>query len=432
MQQPVGSRIQTTPSTELSVKDVVQLLKSTLERSFPAIEFKGEIHEISRPSSGHIYLTIKDEEAQIRAVMWRSSAAKLKFNLSQGAAVRCVGQPTIYPKSGALQLVLSRIDLDGEGYLRQKFLELKARLEAEGLFAPERKRPLPFMPRGLGIVTSRTGAVLHDMMVKVKERFPSLPVYLVDVRVQGEGAAEEISSAILLLNRSKLVDVIIVARGGGSLEDLWAFNEEKLVRAVFGSTVPIVSGVGHETDITLCDLVADLRAPTPTAAAEYVVPPRRELLRAVDDYTKRLKDTDKWMNQFIQTADELSMRLERRRSTILSGYTLALQKAAAKLASIEPSKLLQMYKLKIKSLADKLFASGERQLEKRVMTIDGFEKRLNASHPTRILSRGFSLVRTEKGIVRAIDEISEGDLVSIQFGKGGADSKITKIYNDKR
>jgi len=431
MGQLGGSKIEASSSTELSVRDVVHLLKSTLEKSFPAIEFRGEIHEISRPSSGHIYLTLKDEEAQIRAVMWKSDALKLRFNPSQGLAIRCVGRPTIYPKSGSLQLVLSKIDLDGEGYLRQKFLELKAKLEQEGLFALERKRTLPPFPKAIGIITSRTGAVLHDMIVKVKERFPSLPVYLVDVRVQGDGAADEIAAAISLFNTSKLVDVIIVARGGGSLEDLWAFNEEKLVRAVFASLIPIVSGVGHETDITLCDLVADLRAPTPTAAAEYVVPSRRDFIRAVDELTRRLKDTDRWMNQFVQSVDELGMRLERRKSSLLSSYALSLQKAAARLATIEPSKLLQMYRLRIENLSNKIISSGERNIERRIMTLDSLQKRLTASHPTRILSRGFSLVRSEKGIVRSYEDVSEGDTLSIQFAKGGADSKITKVISEK-
>ena len=206
----------------------------------------------------------------------------------------------------------------GEGDLQRKFLELKARLEKEGFFATERKRPLPFLPKAVGVVTSKTGAVIHDMMVKIRERFPSMPVYLAETRVQGEGAASEIAEALRKIDASGLVDVIIVARGGGSLEDLWAFNEEEVVKAVFACRTPVISGVGHEVDTTLCDFAADVRAPTPTAAAEMCVPKVSDLLVRIAELERRLRDSDRWLQPRAQRVDELAGRLGTRVSGALT------------------------------------------------------------------------------------------------------------------
>ncbi|MCB0339907.1 MAG: exodeoxyribonuclease VII large subunit, partial [Bdellovibrionales bacterium] len=340
----------------LTVSTLNRLFNTALEREFPSVDFEAEISQISRPASGHLYLTLKDEQSQLAGVLWRGTAAKIGFELEPGMAVLCHGRPNVYQGTGRLQVVISRIVLAGEGLLQKKFLELKAKLEKEGLFAQDRKRQLPFLPKAVGVVTSASGAVIKDIMVKIHERMPPMQVYLVPVRVQGEGAAAEIASAIKLLNESELVDVIIVGRGGGSLEDLWAFNEEIVVRAIFASRIPVVSGVGHEVDIALSDLVADLRAPTPTAAAEMVVPKRKDLLARILELEGRFKDTSRWLRPKEQGVDEFELRLNSTISNMLTRARLKVATYEGKLGSLEPKRFLALLNQRIILNQDRMFA----------------------------------------------------------------------------
>ena len=268
----LGDEQRARPREAFSVAELTRAIKQTLEPAFETVWVRGELSNVHSPASGHVYFTLKDAEAQIQAVIWRSLARALRFDLEGGDEVLVGARLTVYPPRGQYQLVVEQIEPVGEGALQKAFEQLKAKLAAEGLFDVERKQPIPQLPRAIGIVTSPTGAAIQDLLNIIARRFPPMRVIVVPVKVQGEGAAAQIAAAIRALNHEQLVDVMIVGRGGGSLEDLWAFNEEPVVRAIAASRIPVISAVGHETDVTLSDFAADLRALTPSEAAERAVP----------------------------------------------------------------------------------------------------------------------------------------------------------------
>src|SRR5579863_5086030 len=270
------------------VSELSREIRNRLERDFPDLWVTGEISNLRSAPSGHYYFTLKDQNAQLRAVCFRGQARYLKFKPEDGLSVIARGQLTIYEARGEYQLVVEFLEPAGLGALQLAFEQLKANLAGEGLFEAARKKPLPVLPRTIGVVTSPTGAVIRDILRVLKRRFRNMNVLLYPVKVQGEGAAKEISEGIEYFNRHTLVDVMIVARGGGSLEDLWAFNEEVVARAIASSKIPVISAVGHETDFTIADFVADLRAPTPSAAAELVIQAKSELLQQLDSLFSRL------------------------------------------------------------------------------------------------------------------------------------------------
>ncbi len=460
----------------LTVTEATRQINDTFEAVFPQLLFHGEISQLTVAASGHLYFSVKDQGAQLSCVMWAGMVRTLSFKPAQGVAVRVHGRPNVYAQSGRFQIVVSRLLEDGEGELQRKFLELKERLQREGFFAVERKRPLPFLPRAVGLVTSKTGAVLHDMMVKLRERFPSMIVYLSETRVQGEGAAKEIASAIRKLDESKLVDVIIVARGGGSLEDLWAFNEEEVVKAVFAASVPVVSGVGHETDTTLCDFAADVRAPTPTAAAEMVVPKVSDLLQRVGELERRLRDFDRWLQPLVQRIDELSMRLDARAGAIVAEAKLRIKAAEAKLGSIKPDKVLELLRGRIDlfhgrlyrvgmastdrhratvthlherlrraipiekidyhrgvvdSLGGRLLVGVQRGVEDARSKVVSLGQRLDSINPQRVLDRGYSIVRVAGRNVRSVVEVSSGDSMEISVSDGVVLGTVTRSSKER-
>ena len=389
----------------LSITDLNRTLNDLLEEAFPQLFFEGEISQIQRSANGHLYFTLKDADSQISAVMWAGIARGLDFKPDAGAAVQCVGKPNLYSKSGRFQIVVNRMQLAGEGDLRKKFLMLKQKLSQEGFFSEERKRPLPFFPQAVGVVTSKTGAVIHDIMVKFRERMPQLKVYLVDARVQGPGAAEEIAAGIRLLNEARLVDIIIIARGGGSLEDLWAFNEEAVVKAVFASAVPVVSGVGHEVDVCLADLAADRRAPTPTAAAEMVVPRRQDLLERLAEQERRLRDLERWFYPLVQTFDELELRLQQRLKALLQEGHLRLAAAEAQLQALQPLKLLNMFHARVELLAEKLFAQAFRRLNATGQELQLIEKRFHGYSPLPAVTTALEgLSHKEQRLTRSVQQ----------------------------
>ncbi len=410
--------------TYWSVAETVKKLNLVLERGLPQIQVQGEIYQVSRASSGHLYFSLKDAQAQVQAVMWKGVADTLDFKVEPGISVLCHGKPNVYQGSGKLQLVVHRMLQAGEGLLMKKFLELKARLEKEGYFNPGRKRSLPFFPTSIGVVTSGTGAVIHDIMVKIRERMPSLKVYLTDVRVQGEGAAQEIANGIRTLSESGLVEVIIVARGGGSLQDLWAFNEEPVVKAIFASSVPVVSGVGHEVDVTLSDFVADVRAPTPTAAAEMVVPKRSDLLLRISELERRFFDIERWFQILVQRVDECEMKFTHRVQNLLQQAGLRLKTAEARLQSIEPGQLLQSLGARVNLLAQKLQSSSARQLGNLKLHLDRLSATLEAVSPLRVLERGFSVVQHKGKLVKSVSAVSSGDDISVRMADGALMAKV--------
>jgi exodeoxyribonuclease VII large subunit len=468
---PSSTRAGARDDVYLSVAEVARGINDLFEQHLAQILFRGEISQLTVAQSGHVYFTVKDENAQLSCVVWSGVARTLPFKLQVGMVVRCHGRPNVYPPSGRMQVVVHRLMEDGEGALQRKFLELKAQLDREGLFAQERKRQIPFLPKAVGIVTSKTGAVIHDMMVKIRERFPAMPVYLADTRVQGEGAAEEIVEALRALERSGLVDVIIVARGGGSLEDLWAFNEEVLVRAVFACSLPVVSGVGHEVDTTLCDLAADVRAPTPTAAAEMVVPKVSDLLVRVAELERRLSDSDRWLQPKVQRIDELCLRFDARINAVVHQARLRLKAAEATLAVIRPDRVLELVRsrvdafqqrllrssgqeiaacklalstlamrlqralppegvarlqVEVETLAERLHGAAGRVFESHKQRVEHGAARLAALSPERVLERGYSIVRSGGAHLRSAGDAAQGAEVEIALADGTIFSTVTK------
>jgi exodeoxyribonuclease VII large subunit len=346
----------------LTVSELNEQIRGTLESQLVALWVQGEISNFRVPPSGHFYFTLKDDKSQIAAVMFRRQGAGIRFTPENGMAVLCFGRVSLYSVRGDLQLYVEDMEPQGRGALYLAFEQLKAKLAAEGLFAPERKRPLPILPNAIGIATSDGGAALHDILRILGDRYPDRRIVIRPIKVQGDGAAREIAGAIADLNRFGAVDVMIIGRGGGSIEDLWAFNEEVVARAIFASNVPVISAVGHEIDFTIADFVADHRAPTPTAAAEMVVPRKVDLLeqvRALDDHllrnmalkldvsresfrslAKRLADPGRTLRDNQQRLDDLSVDLLRRFQNRLRRFQDQLAQGAGKLGALSPLAVL--------------------------------------------------------------------------------------------
>ncbi|HTU25693.1 MAG TPA: exodeoxyribonuclease VII large subunit [Pirellulales bacterium] len=390
----------------LTVGQLTAEIKDVLESSFDSVWVSGEISNLSRPQSGHCYLTLKDESAQLRAVLWRTAASRLRFDLDDGLEVICQGHLDLYAPRGSYQLVIEQILPKGMGALELALRKLRQRLAAEGLFAAERKRPLPRFPREIGIVTSPTGAALRDFLEVLRRRWSGVDVLVLPARVQGEGAAAEIAAAIAAANRlARPIDVLVVARGGGSLEDLWAFNEEIVVRAIHGSRIPIVSAVGHEIDVTLADLVADVRALTPSEAAELVVPSREELVAELLRHERRL------VASLRARAAEARGKLEVLRSSVVFRRpTARLEELARRL--------------------DELGGRAERgvrgQLSRAKSTWETRAAQLESLSPLAILGRGYSLTRKRADglAIRSAEMLSPGDEIVTRFAQGEVTSRV--------
>lgn len=397
-----------------SVSELTSQIKDLLEGRFQSVWVGGEISNFSRPQSGHCYFTLKDDRAQIRAVVWRTAASRLKFDLHDGLEVICQGDLEVYAPRGTYQLVARQIEPRGIGALELALRKLKARLEAEGLFDPRRKRPLPKFPRRVAFVTSPTGAAIRDFLEVLRRRWKGVDVLVVPTRVQGEGAAREIAAAIELVNRlSDSVDCLVVGRGGGSLEDLWAFNEEPVVRAIYASRIPVVSAVGHEIDITLADLVADVRALTPSEAAELVVPAAEEIMAALGGQQKRLL-----------------LALRRRAATVRA----RLDWLAARRAFRRPFDRLHDAARRL----DELSGRSERALRMRLSaarrTLDAFAAHLDSLSPLQVLGRGYSLTQrlSDGQLVRDAGALTTGEQLVTRFARGQAISRVERIERDSR
>jgi len=398
----------------LSVSDLTRYLRELLESDeiLRDLWVVGEISNLSRPSSGHVYLTLKDAGAALRCVIWRSTMLRLAVNLSNGQAVEAHGQIGVYERDGAYQLYIDAVRPAGEGKLYQEFLRLKARLESEGLFDEERKRALPERPHRIGIVTSPTGAALQDMLNTLQRRYPLAEVVLAPAAVQGDNAPEEIVRGIGALNRLGDVDVILVARGGGSLEDLWAFNDEVVVRAVAASAIPVVSGVGHETDFTLSDFAADRRAPTPTGAAVLVTPDVADMRLNLIDVQNRL-----------ETAGEDAVETAR----------LRLDESARRLDRASPDWRVRNERQRIDEFGARLGRSAAGNLILRRAHQTGAIARLAALNPQAVLQRGYALVQTTDGtLVRRAAQLAAGQEVNLGMvdGEVGARVEWIKIHQD--
>ena len=392
----------------LTVSQLTQQVKQAVETRFPRVWVQGELSNVKRHTSGHLYFTLKDEGAQLSAAMWRSRVSGLTFTPEDGIKVIVRGPLTVYPPRGSYQIEVEQIQPLGVGELQMAFERLKQRLAAEGLFDAARKKPLPLYPQRIGIVTSLTGAALQDMRSVLERRMPSVEVVLAPVRVQGAGAADEIAQAIREMNRYGEVDVLIVGRGGGSLEDLWAFNEEIVARAIAASRIPVVSAVGHEVDFSIADFVADLRAPTPSAAAELVVRDRRELLETLRNISYTIRDL----------VNDRARSLRQRITALVSSYAFnrprgTLRESAQRLDELE------------RALGSAFARTSEAAAQRHI----ALTARLEALSPRNVLKRGYALVRTDEQIVTRARMLKPGDRASIEFTDGSVD---TRVESEKR
>ena len=389
-------------SYEWSVSGLTRYIRDRLESdaSLQDLWVRGEISNLSRPASGHIYFTLKDAGAALRIVMWRTGALRLSISLQDGMAVAVHGKVGVYEVSGQYQLYADVIRPAGEGALYQEFLRLKGMLEQEGLFDPERKRPIPALCSRIGIVTSASGAALHDMLDTLGRRLPMLEVVLAPSPVQGDEAPAGIVQAIGALNRlPDRPDVILLARGGGSIEDLWAFNDERVVRAVAASEIPIISGVGHETDFTLADFAADLRAPTPTAAAELATQTTAATLK------ENLLTLNAQLSGIIR--DVLVIRRD------------ALSLARTELRYHSPARRIESGRQRLDDLARRAEASIAHHLALQTSAIDGIQKRLESLNPAKVLARGYAVVRRLKDgtIIHKVGQARDSILIRVSDGE---------------
>ena len=398
-----------TPSpTVYSVSQLNNYVKGVLDRdeNLAHIFVIGEISNFKAHYSGHLYMTVKDETASIKAVMFAGNASKLHFRPENGMKILAFGTVSLFPRDGSFQLYINDMQPDGIGALNIAFEQLKKKLEEEGLFSQEHKKPLPKFPQKIGVVTSSTGAAIQDIFNVLKRRFPVAEVVLRPCQVQGEGAAEDIAKAIYEFNELKGADVLIVGRGGGSIEDLWAFNEEIVARAVFASEIPVISAVGHETDYTICDFVADLRAPTPSAAAECAVPDIFEL-----------KTNLITLRQHIYALTRSRVNIERTKLSSLE-KTLALR---------DPVTNINEQRKELVYLTEKLSSLINSVLESNKSKISALAGKLDALSPLSVISRGYALVEKDDKPVTSVKNLMVGENVLIKLSDGTIKANVTDI-----
>lgn len=389
-----------------SVSELNNIARLTLEGlASEGLWLGGEIRDIKKPASGHIYFAITDGESSIDAVMWRSSVASMSFKPESGMAIEAIGKPTLYEKTGRYQFMVRRMLPVGEGARAVAFRQLKEKLEKEGLFSMEFKKKLPDYPFRIGVVTSGSGAAIRDIVNVIRRRAPYVSIYLRPAKVQGDGAAEEISEGIRELNRFGDLDLMIVGRGGGSEEDLWCFNDEGLARTIFHSETPIISAVGHEIDFSIADFVADLRAPTPSAAAELAVKDILELESTLIGYVKNAR------RGLFKRVDFEENRL--RSIVSRSGWR-------------EPLRKIHDYEMRIDSLSNSAIAGVKLVAERSIRNLNSLSGRLSGLGVSSVLKRGFAVVESGNKPITSALELSEGDKIDLRFYDGKRSAKVTK------
>lgn len=438
-------------ATILSVSDVVRAARDRLEQAFTDVWIEGEVSGLRAPGSGHLYLTLKDAQAQIKAVIFRGVATRLRFGIQDGLSVVARGRLTIYEARGDFQIVLDVVEPKGLGALQLAFEQLKERLAREGLFEESRKRPLPFLPRRVGLVTSLHGAAVRDMLTVLQRRCPAIGIVIVPVLVQGDGAARQVADGIKRLNAAKLVDVMIVGRGGGSIEDLWTFNEEVVVRAIVASRVPVVSAVGHEIDTTLADFAADYRAPTPSAAAEAVVPVLSEVIEGLSQLEARLvralhgrlagyrhEVADHQLViqgtrlRFQRVAQRLDDRLEAAQSamqTLLAARRLHALKVHHGLRIASPAGWIRDRLVVVPQLLKRARQGIAAVLDRKQLESRHVLRALGGLNPLAILARGYSVVfRVRDGrVVKSVSDVVAEEEILARLHEGQLVCTIRKL-----
>jgi exodeoxyribonuclease VII large subunit len=434
-----------------TVSELTAKIRDLLAKNFMDILVQGEISNCREAQSGHIYFTLKDDRAQVRCVFFKQQQRGIKFRPEDGLHVTVRGSISVYEQRGEYQIYVEKIDLVGQGALQFAFEQLKKRLEAEGLFDAKRKKPLPLLPSRIGIITSPRGAAVRDVVRILTRRFPNVHLTVYPVRVQGEGSAEEIVKALKLFNAKKMVDVLILARGGGSMEDLWSFNEEIVARAIFASEIPVISGVGHETDFTIADFVADLRASTPSAAAELVVQTRAEFDKHIAELRETLAGLVRYrllelsrrvhelsarrgfrrpldlLRQQRQRADEMTSRLALGLRARLEQSRKRFTAAHLRIVSFDFRVKISAFRLRLEKRSAELGVRIERLLRAKR---DRFEKvflQLNERSPMRVLERGYAIATDAAGnLLRDAAQVALGDTVAIQLHRGRLTTEVKK------
>lgn len=425
----------------LTVSQLNRAAKDLLETYLPLLWVEGELSNLSVPSSGHWYFSLKDSGAQVRCAMFRNRNMLVRFKPEAGKKVLVRAKVSLYEGRGDYQLIVEHMEPAGAGDLQRQFEILKEKLQLEGLFDPAHKKPLPAWPKRLGIVTSPTGAAVHDILHVLRRRFPALPVIVLPVAVQGNEAAGQIAAAIETANRHALCDVLIVGRGGGSLEDLWAFNEEIVARAIYASDIPVVSAVGHEVDFTIADFVADLRAPTPSAAAELISPDCPALLNKLKQYEQqltrcmaahlrqhrqqvnhlraRLQHPGQKLQAQAQKLDHLEMRLRGAMSASVRNAHQKVEKLEHKLQRFNPQRLLASHAHKLQLLSLRLEAVQRKQLDARQQRLQRAAGLLQSVSPLNTLGRGYAILLTNQGkAVRDAQEVQDGQQLNARLHQG--------------
>ncbi len=443
----------------LTVSELTRQIRSNLEQQFPSVRVEGEISNLRCPSSGHQYLTLKDQGSQIRAVLFRSQAKRLKFALQDGLEVFVLGRLTVYEPRGDYQLLVEAVEPKGVGELELAFRQLKAKLGAEGLFQESRKQPLPSFPERIGVVTSLVGAALHDLLTIMHRRWPLAQVLLAPVAVQGAAASGQIVAAIQVLNQlrsqSQVVDVIIVGRGGGSLEDLWAFNEERVVRAIAASRIPVVSAIGHETDLTLSDFVADCRAPTPSAAAELVVPDRTivkeqvvhhrsrldrafkaivTLLKVqVQQLDQRLPDPRLILSRFIQRVDDLERQLYQKVKDWCRNVQLLLVQHQSAIWATSPLLAIRREQDKLAEINRQLVQNVQNTVLHQRQKVTLAISQMHQLSPLAVLARGYSIVKDLRNgkVLKKSTDTTVGSKIHTTLSEGELVCRVENIDTSK-
>ena len=430
------------------------LLRTSIEERFSDIWLEGELSNLRAPGSGHVYCTLKDKTSQIRAVLFRSTAVRLRFALQEGLQVIVRGRLTVYEPRGEYQIVLDTVEPKGIGALQLAFEQLKERLAAEGLFDQDRKKSIPIFPRAVGVITSLTGAAIRDILAVLRRRWPTLHILIAPVQVQGESAGRQIAEALSALNDLGSVDVIIVGRGGGSLEDLWSFNEEVVVRAIAASHVPVVSAVGHEIDVTLADFVADLRSPTPSAAAEAVVPVLAETVerllelkvrlgqvmlrhcaferQRLDNGIRGVADVRFRLQEAAQRADDMVDRLREMVQQLLAAGRERLHGVQRNLSGLNPILAIKQGLATVPQLSKRLEGQMGVMLAQHRDRIHATLAQLNTLSPLAILGRGYSILQTAPAgkILHRAKDVGVGQELEAQLASGRLSCTVTQVFDD--
>ena len=439
------------PGREIySVSRLNQEVRGLIEAHLPLVWVEGEISNLARPASGHVYFTLKDSAAQVRCAMFRAQNRSLAFRPENGAQVLARGRASLYPGRGEFQIVVDYMEEAGAGALRRAFELLKRRLAAEGLFDADRKRPLPEVPRRIGVITSPSGAAIRDILSVVRRRWRGAAVLIYPVPVQGPEAAPAICRALALAGQRAECDLLILARGGGSLEDLQAFNEESVARAIAACSLPVVTGIGHEIDFTIADFVADRRAATPSAAAELVTPDMAAVLARVralldrlahlagaavrqrrlmtENLRRRLRHPRRNLEDAAQRLDGLQARLRRAIDQALRTRAARLEGLLARVSAAHPGRRLAAHRDSLLAHRNRLDAVGQRLLVDRRVRLAGLLRALEAVGPTATLARGYSVVRRadDRSLVRDGSRLRPGDLLDIRFARGGAEARVER------